>query len=414
MNALFRPAAVAQVRRRLDGEALLAAPLPSRLIALLLATIVLAAALFAASATYARKETVTGWLVPDHGLIRASAPAAGLIAAVLVAEGDVVARGQRLAEIALASDTATGNAGVAQARALRQEADAAKARGAVNLARLAAENDQVAARLGNLRRELAEVRAQAALQEQRVALAESQVASTEGLAAKGLVSQREMEGRRSAALGARQDLAGHRRQAAGIERELGDLAGRLAALPIEMDAARADAQLADAALQQRMSEAETRRAVVVLAPVAGRVAALPVSVGQPVASGATLAIITPVDGVLEAELLAPSRAIGFIKPGQPVRLALQAFPYQRFGAVAGVIKTVSSTVLGPTEIAIPGASLHEPVFRVRISLAGATLDAYGESHPLQPGMLLSADIILDRRSLLRWLFDPLYAVGRRT
>jgi len=28
-------------------------------------------------------------------------------------------------------------------------------------------------------------------------------------------------------------------------------------------------------------------------------------------------------------------------------------------------------------------------------------------------MLLSADIVFDRRSLLEWLFDPLYAVARR-
>jgi hypothetical protein len=28
-------------------------------------------------------------------------------------------------------------------------------------------------------------------------------------------------------------------------------------------------------------------------------------------------------------------------------------------------------------------------------------------------MLLSADIVFDRRNLLQWLFDPLYAVRRR-
>jgi membrane fusion protein len=42
------------------------------------------------------------------------------------------------------------------------------------------------------------------------------------------------------------------------------------------------------------------------------------------------------------------------------------------------------------------------------------MQAYGESYPLQPGMLVSADVVFDRRSLVQWLFDPIYAVARRT
>jgi membrane fusion protein len=93
---------------------------------------------------------------------------------------------------------------------------------------------------------------------------------------------------------------------------------------------------------------------------------------------------------------------------------LQAFPYQRFGTVKGRISTISRTVLGPTEINIPGLRIDEPVFRVRVALPREEVQAYGEAIPLQPGMLLSADIVFDRRSLVRWLFDPLFAVARRT
>jgi membrane fusion protein len=146
----------------------------------------------------------------------------------------------------------------------------------------------------------------------------------------------------------------------------------------------------------------------------GRIAALPVSGGQPVSAGATLAVMTPVEGRLEAELLAPSRAIGFIREGQEVRLQLQAFPYQRFRTLAGKVKSVSGTVIGPSDVSIPGLSVHEPVFRVRVSLAAEEIMAYGQSHPLQPGMLLTAEVVLDRQNLLRWLFDPLYAVSRKT
>ena len=140
----------------------------------------------------------------------------------------------------------------------------------------------------------------------------------------------------------------------------------------------------------------------VLSPVAGRVAALPVAAGQPVSLGGTVAVVIPEGARLEAELLAPSSAAGFIRPGQDTRLMLQAFPHQRFGTVKGAIKTISRTVLGPTEISIPGLKIDEPVFRVRVTLEREDIAAYGEAIPLQPGMLLTADVVFNQRSLIRW------------
>jgi membrane fusion protein len=203
------------------------------------------------------------------------------------------------------------------------------------------------------------------------------------------------------------------RQVAAVERELADLDGRLKAIPIEIAAAKAELQAAEASLQQRSIDTDARRTQFITAPVAGRVAALPVAAGQSVPAGATVAILTPAGGRLEAELLTPSRAVGFIRKGQEARLMLQAFPFQRFGAVKGKVRTISSTVLGPTEISIPGINVQEPVFRVRVTLESESISAYNETISLQPGMLLSADIVFDRRSLLQWLFDPIYAVGGR-
>jgi membrane fusion protein len=411
-SQLFRSEAVAHATRRLSGDVVLVAPLSLRLIGLLLTAVVFAALLFATLATYARRANVTGWLVPDQGFIRATTPAAGLIAHLLVSEGDEVEEGQRLAEIRVAAETAGGNAGAAVAQGLRDEAAAIKARGAAQIAKLQAEVPQTQTRLDNLKVELAELEQQATLQESRVALAERAANEVEG-AASGLIARREIEQRRSSALAARQELASLRRQAAAITRERADLAARLKIIPIEIAATQAETQAAEANLTQRASEAEQRRAVLVLAPISGRVAALPVAAGQPIAANATLAVITPLASRLEAELLAPSRAAGFIEPGQEVQLQLHAFPYQRFGVVRGAVKTVSTTVLGPSEISIPGLSLQEPVFRVHVTLSRAAVEAYGRSYPLQPGMLLNADIVFDRRTLLQWLFDPLYAVGQR-
>lgn len=414
MSDLFRKEAISHATRRLSGTVVLATPLTVRLLGLFFATTVLAAVVLACSATYARKATVTGWLVPDQGLIRASALAAGSVQAVRVKEGALVASGARLAEIRTGSDTNGGNAGEMVVQQLRAEAEATRQRARSRIERLDAETGQSRARLAKLRIELEQIERQAALQEQRMESARQELARSEEIAAKGLLTRRDLEARRQAALGSEQDLAGQRRQIAGIEREIADINARMAAIIIEKETTDAESRAADASVEQRLIDAEARRVQVVLAPVAGRVAALPVAPGQPIAVGATVAVIVPQDGQLEAELLAPTRAVGFVRAGQEVSLMLQAFPYQRFGTVKGSVRAISNTVLGPTEISIPGLSIQEPVFRVRVALSSDVIHAYGETVPLQPGMLLSADIVFDRRSLIEWLFDPLFAVARRS
>ncbi len=322
--------------------------------------------------------------------------------------------GARLVEIRIGSETAAGNVGEIVAQQLRAEAVATRERARSRIERLNAETEQSLARLVNLRIELEQIQRQAALQEQRLESARQELARGEEIAARGLLPRRELEARRQAALSAEQDLAGQRRQIAALEREIADINARISAIIIEKETTSAESRSAEASLEQRIIDAEARRVQLVLAPLAGRVAALPVAAGQPVALGATVAVIVPQGSKLEAELLAPTRAVGFVRPGQDVSLMLQAFPHQRFGTVKGSVRTMSTTVLGPTEISIPGLSIQEPVFRVRVALSRDVIEAYGESVPLQPGMLLSADIVFDRRSLIQWLFDPLFAVAQRS
>jgi membrane fusion protein len=415
MNDLFRREAIFHAtQRRLSGSVVLATPLSVRCLGLVLAAIALAAVIFVSMASYARKATVTGWLVPDRGLIRATASSGGFILSMGVKEGDRIERGAKLAEIRVAADIAAGNVGEQAIAQLRAEAEAAHAKAKSQIEHLDAESVQSLARLGKLRDELGQVRKQVELQEQRLALARQEVARSDELASRGLLALRDRDGRRGAALSAEQDLATQRRLISSTEREAADVTARLSAIELEKATAAAESRAAEANLEQRMNDAEARRVQFVLSPVAGRVAALPVAAGQPVSAGGTVAVLIPDGAKLEAELLAPSSAAGFIRPGQETQLMLQAFPHQRFGTVKGSIKAISRTVLGPTEISIPGLKIEEPVFRVRVSLAHDDIHAYGEAIPLQPGMLLTADVVFDRRSLIRWLFDPLFAVAERS
>jgi membrane fusion protein len=63
----------------------------------------------------------------------------------------------------------------------------------------------------------------------------------------------------------------------------------------------------------------------------------------------------------------------------------------------------------PNEAALPVA-LKEPAYRVTVVLDSQVVKAYGHDLPLQVGMIVDADIWLDRRKLYEWVLDPLYSV----
>ena len=162
-----------------------------------------------------------------------------------------------------------------------------------------------------------------------------------------------------------------------------------------------------------MSRLKSEGGYALNAPIAGRVTAIQTAVGRIAGGPVPLMAIVPLDGVVNANIYAPSRAIGFVRPGQEVRLLYDAFPYQRFGSFSARIKTVSRVVLSQNELDAP-LKIDEPVYRVTAQLDDRQVNAFGEMVPLQPGMMLTANIILDRRSFLDWLLTPFNAVGKRS
>jgi membrane fusion protein len=168
-------------------------------------------------------------------------------------------------------------------------------------------------------------------------------------------------------------------------------------------------QLAD--IEQRIAEIDARRAYVIRSPAAGKVATLQATLGQAVDPQRLQLEIVPADDVLVAELYVPARAIGFVREGQAVRILYDAFPYQKFGTYGGQITGISQTILTASEAGGP-LTLREPAYKVTAKLDRPDIEAYGRRIALQPDMLLQADLILERRSLLRWFFGPLLSLTR--
>jgi len=123
--------------------------------------------------------------------------------------------------------------------------------------------------------------------------------------------------------------------------------------------------------------------------------------------------ILPQGGRLEAHLFVPTSAIGFVEVGQEVRLLYGAFDYRQFGVHVGTVTEKSSAIFSPVD-AQANIRLNEPTYRVTVRISKESVEAYGQQFPLQAGMLLSADIVLEKRSLIAWLLGPLTSLRGRT
>jgi membrane fusion protein len=225
----------------------------------------------------------------------------------------------------------------------------------------------------------------------------------------GFMAPVEFRRRQAAVLEQKQVLSGLNQQLAAKENQLIETRASLDQLPTMM-AQRVQALRNDlAATEQRIADVKGRGAYVIRAPRDGIVSTLQATVGQNADPQRLQLEIVPQDRTLQAELFVPARAIGFVEIGQPVRILYDAFPYQQFGSYRGNVVKVSQTILTSADAAGP-VKLNEPAYRVTAALERSDINAYGKKVPLQPDMLLKADLILESRSLMSWLMSPLRSV----
>ena len=269
------------------------------------------------------------------------------------------------------------------------------------------------ATLAGLGRQQVDLETQIDLQHQVVASAQDMFDRLGTIVEKGFVSRIEYERRRQALLAARQQLAQLAQQSHSLVAERERTSAELARLGADSGSEIVEAQTSAQTLAQQRAQAVAQRAYVLTAPIAGRVTALQASAGRTVDAAVPLMVIVPEGSTLHADVYAPTRAIGFVRPGQEVRLLYDAFPYQRFGSFKGRVTRVSRTVIDPRELAAP-LKIEEAVYRIEVTPDRQSVDAFGERLPLQPGMSLTASLILDRRSFADWLLQPLNAVLKKS
>jgi membrane fusion protein len=365
---------------------------------------------------YTRKARVSGVLAPLHGVTKVLAQQAGVVQDLHVREGASVEDGQPLLALV---DPRAGTTMEALGGSIERQLDERRHALAIQRTRaveaLRSEQAGLEHRRAALDRELAQLDTELELHARRLALAEASASRWLKLEASGFISTAAADREREAAFDVESRLEATRRSRLALARER-------SAVEIEAHTlkARGQAQVAAldaqaAALDQERVEREVQHYLAVLSPVRGTVAAVLVEPGQMVVAGAPLATILPQGAPLEAHLFAPSRSIGFLRVGQDVLLRYLAYPHQKFGSHAGRVTAIARSPLAPAELGfVPLDGTREPLYRIKVELAAQSVPAYGKEERLQPGMQVEADLLLDRRSLIEWVFEPLLSLAGRT
>ena len=412
-RSLFRKEALDAQRDKLLGEISIARPVPLwmfTLVAIGIAALVIAVGLWG---QYTRRERVTGFLSADAGAAQLMISDAGVVAELMVKEGDQVEANAPIARIAVDRANRSGQSRaetVLRELETRRKLLESESSQAASLGRTQAE--QLRKRMADLRNEITQLNGEIRLQEQRLASAREASERYQGLVKEKFVSENAARQKRDEVTDQQIKIQGLMRQRAALEKELATARLDIPATEIRTRTQIEQLKRQISELQQTAAAEETRKETLVRAPMAGTVTNIGLTRGQTVAADTPFAMLLPKGTQLQAELLVPTRGIGFIHTGQQVVLRYEAFPYERFGQFKGTVAAVGKTVWTQGERIGPMA-VKEPAYRVVVRLEQQSVRAGEQDFPLSAGMLLSADLLLETRSLLEWMFEPVLQLKQR-
>ena len=160
------------------------------------------------------------------------------------------------------------------------------------------------------------------------------------------------------------------------------------------------------AVKEQLQKADKRsRLVTLVAPVDAVVLdIIKLSPGSIVREAETFFTLVPTNVVLEAEVQINSIDVGYIKLGHPVHLKLDAYPFQRHGLLDAKVRTISEDAFRRDA---SNKSNSDAYYLSRITLEKTNLKNMIENARLLPGMTLTAEIMVGKRSVISYLTWPL-------
>jgi membrane fusion protein len=412
----FRKEVIEAQRRAGLGTIVIATPHARWLITSL--AVVLAAGVigFGTLASYTRRVPVVGHLIPSQGLVSVSSEGSGTITAIRVHEGDTVRRGDVIAEITHPAVSLVGDS----AALVQQQLDKQQRTIEASLQDI---DRQTQLQTRALRAKVDTTKSQIAQVQQQIAMQDKVAAESLGLLKRmqegekvGYISELSMHQQHAQAVSAQSQADQLRREALQLQADLENTREQLGQIPVDADAHRNDLQRQLADITKSRIDADQQHANKIVAPLDGMVASVVLHAGQEVHASQTVASIVPAGSELMASFVVPSSAIPFAVPGTQLSLRYRGFPYQKYGQFVGHISDVSRAALTPSQVDLLDGDTQtggESFYQVRVALDRQSVIARGVNVALEPGMTLDADVFMERRTLLQWVFEPLLGAKHR-
>jgi len=153
--------------------------------------------------------------------------------------------------------------------------------------------------------------------------------------------------------------------------------------------ARAEADIRANAVENR----EQLQRVVLRAPVAGTILNLKAKTSLVVEAGEVLLQLVPTDS-LRAQAFISNQDLAFVRPGQKADIALAAYDRNKYGTIPGSVSTIGTDTLPPDD------TVKFPRFPIDLNLSRQYVSSDGKRFALQAGMAVTADLYLERRTVL--------------
>ena len=320
----------------------------------------------------------------------------GVLAEMLVKEGDLVGAGQVLVKLDTARSLAVFREARNKAQAL--EATAARLRSEAYGVPLKF-SAEIPAEL--VARETAAFKARTRAVSESVQglqqskrLLDREIAITEPMAAKGVVSEVE--------------ILRMKRQANDLQLQMTERRNKFQS-DANTDLVRVEAELAQAE-EVAAARADPVKRSEIKAPLRGVVKNIRINtVGGVIAAGQEIMEIVPVEGPLLVEAYIRPQDVAFIKPDDEALVKLTAYDYALYGGLEGRVTLISPDTLQdnrrPSELKL---NADESFYRVIVQTVGSELtDRDGKVMPIIPGMIASVDIKTGQKTVFQYLTKPI-------
>ena len=195
-------------------------------------------------------------------------------------------------------------------------------------------------------------------------------------------------------------------QVLDYQKQLSDVDSRLLANGQQQNKLEAESSQKGAELRQqeaqntanRVETGERLRRITLRAPVGGNVLNLKAKGGIVINASQDLLQLVPNDSLV-GNVFVSNRDLAFVRPGQKGEVAVDAYDRSKYGTLAATVTTIGTDSLPPDE------NRKEPHFPIGLKLAQQNINSLGKTFPLQAGMAITADLKLEKRSLLELFFS---------